>query len=151
VGTTREPVIIQVSRDEVENIDTSGVIGILDSFVPDLIDRNRNRVQIEVLGYADDPRELFDIPEIRRYFAKLFEDSDSLLFWIAIDSHMFIFLGLMLYEPVRVKGRVTLKPLHLQAFLQRAFVKLNRFCEQYQQSPEPTNELVRHAIRVEAD
>ena len=60
-----EPVVIQITRDEVEPIDTSRVVAILDSFIPDLLERNRKRISMEVLGYHGDKRELYDIPAVR--------------------------------------------------------------------------------------
>jgi hypothetical protein len=145
----RPPVLIQISRREVEALDTTCLVGILDSFAPDLMERNRNRVQLEVCGYLEDKRELFDIPEVRAFFAKLFDETDSLLYWIDFDSKIFVLLGLMLYPPVRVEGQVTLEPFHLQAFLQRGFGKLNHFCERWQTSAEPTTRLVRQSIGMQ--
>ena len=145
----RPRVLIQVSRREVEELDTGRLVGILDSFAPDLMERNRNRVQLEVCAYLEDKRELFDVPEVRAFFAKLFDETDSLLYWIDFDSKMFMLLGLMLYPPVRLDGQVTLEPFHFQAFLQRAFGKLNCFCERWQTSAEPTTRLVRQAIGME--
>ena len=144
------PIIIQVPRNEVEELKVGGAIAVLDSWVPELLERNRNRVQFEVLGYGEDSRELYDIPEVRGYYARLFERTNSLLYWIDIDSYMFVLLGLMLYEPQRIGRQVTLRPFHLQAFLQRAFARLNSFCEEWQLSPEPTTILVRRAISGEA-
>ena len=48
------PVTILVSKDEIVSENASGVRGILDSFVPILIDRNRNRVTIMINGYDTD-------------------------------------------------------------------------------------------------
>jgi hypothetical protein len=145
----RPRVLIQASRREVEELDTGRLVGILDSFAPDLMERSRNRVQLEVSGYLEDKRELFDGPEVRAFLAKLFDDRGSLLYWIDFDTKMLMLLGLMLYPPVRVEGQVTLQPFHLQAFLQRAFGKLNCFCERWQTSAEPSTHLVHQAIGME--
>ena len=66
----RWPVVIQISRQEVEHCDPQGVVQIIQSFIPGLLEPYRNRVQLEVLGYADDPRELYDIPEVRALFPR---------------------------------------------------------------------------------
>ena len=55
---TKQPVVIQISRMEIARCDPFRVLRILASFVPDLSERNRNRVEFEVLGYLEDPREL---------------------------------------------------------------------------------------------
>lgn len=116
------PVTIQVSRQEIDRCETSGVSIILESFVPHLLERNRNRVQIKVLGFGNDKRELFDIPEVRKYFRKLF-----------------LFLGLMLFEPYRVSGQVGLTPQDMQSYLVAGFSGLNEFCRVSGASPEKTN------------
>ena len=87
----QQPVIIQVSLTEVQVADTSLSTSALKSFVPDLLKRNRNRVRFEVLGYDDDPRELFDIPEVRKYFQNLIDENPGLFYWMDIDSHMLRF------------------------------------------------------------
>ena len=68
----RQPVTIQVSKREIHSYDVSRVSDILASFVPVLLERNRNRIQIEVMEFNEDPRELYDIPEVRNYFQILF-------------------------------------------------------------------------------
>ena len=120
----------------------------MQTFVPDLVERNRNRVQIEVLGYGEDSRELFDIPEVRRYFQTLFECVVGLFYWIDIDSHMFVFLGLMLYAPIRVLGEVTISPQDLEAFLLRGVIGLNRFCELTGASPDESTATINKRIRA---
>jgi hypothetical protein len=120
------PVIIQVSHVEVTQCDPSRIARILEDFVPHLLDRNRNRVQIEVMGY--DQRELFDIPEVRKYFTALFELHAGLFYWIDVSSSILVFLGLMLFEPNRVAGRVGLLPRDMQVYHARGFAGLNSFC-----------------------
>jgi hypothetical protein len=135
----RNPVTIQVSRQEIDRCNTSGVSIILESFVPYLLERNRNRVQIKVCGFGNDKRELFDIPEVRKYFRKLFDDNPGLFYWIDINSYMFVFLSLMLFEPYRVNAQVTLTPQDLQSYLVAGFLGLNEFCRVSGASPEKTN------------
>ena len=60
------PVTIMVSRVEIVYEDVACVREILDNFIPTLTDRHRNRVRITVAGYDDDPRELFQINEVRK-------------------------------------------------------------------------------------
>src|SRR5690242_947105 len=122
------PVTIQVSQAEVADCDTDRLSQILDSFVPRLLDRNRNRVQIEVMGYGADARELFDVPEVRAYFGAVFERNPGLFYWIDVSSYMFIFLGLMLFEPYRVGAKVGLRPRDMQTYLSKGFKGLNVFC-----------------------
>ena len=143
----QQPVIIQVSLTEVQAADTSLSTSTLKSFVPDLLERNRNRVRFEVLGYDDDPRELFDIPEVRKYFQNLIDENPGLFYWIDIDSHMLIFLGMMLFEPYRIEGQVGLCPKDMQSYLLRGFSGLNAFCDSVGVSADATNDAINSTLR----
>ena len=142
----REPIVIQVSKEMVINLDTSYVCNILNSFIPTLLDRNRNRVIIEVLGYGSTKQELFDIPEVRLYFQKLFDDVDGAFYWLDPNSYMFIFWGLMLFSPYRVNGQVGLTPDDMQKYLTWGFIKLNHFCKINNISSEPSTNEIRAVI-----
>ena len=134
--------LIQVSKQEILAKDTSRVIDILDSFIPNLLERNRNGVQIEVNGYNADKRELFHIDEVREYFKTLFENVPHLFYWMDFNSFMPLFLGLMLYKPMRVSGQVTISSRNLQEFVYLGFLGLNEFCTQHHISVESTNNLI---------
>ncbi len=95
----------------------------------------------------DDPRELFDIPEVKRYFRYFFDNYDGLFYWINLESNMFILMGLLLFTPIRVDGQVTISPKDLQSFLYAGFTKLNSFCQENGVSPEPSNNAIGQWIR----
>ena len=98
------PVTILVSKDEIVSENVSGVRGILDSFVPILIDRNRNRVTIMINGYDTDSRELFLINEVRKWFHHLFDIVPELFFWLDMRPPWLTFYATMFGTPVRVQG-----------------------------------------------
>ena len=136
-----QPVIIQIPRADVTSCNTQRVLNILASWVPKLLERNRNRLRLEVTGYDSDSRELYDIPEVRPYFARLVADYPGLFYWIDFRSYMYSFMALMLYTPVRVAGGVTVSSTDIGAYMARGFVGLNRFCTEHSVSPAPTNAL----------
>ena len=140
---TTTPVVISVSREEVELCDPTGVVSILVEWVPTLVDRNQHRLQIEIRGYLDDPRELFDISEVQLYFQTLVSAYPGLAFWIDWTSHMPILLALCLFQPIRIDTQVTVSSQDMQQFVYLMFTGLNRFCESTGLSPEPTNAAVR--------
>lgn len=144
--TEVQPVTIQISRNEAMHHDTSLVVDILSSFVPALCDRNRNRVQFEVTGYAQDSRELYDVPEVRAYFQHLFQSYPGLFYWIDFRSYMYGFMALMLGTPIRGSGGVTVSSADITAYLSRGFMGLNTFCAEQSISPEPTNKLIKEVI-----
>lgn len=134
----RLPVVIQVSREAVESGDISRVVAILNSFVPGLCERNRNQVEIEVMGYLDDSRELYEIPEARAYFQKLFAHYPGLFFWINMETHMFNLLAVLLYPLIRVPKGITISPQNMAHFMFKGFTGLNEFCAKHGQDPKPT-------------
>ena len=142
----KEPVIIQISKLSIFMKDTKYITDILDSFIPQLTIRNRNRVRIEVLGYDKDYRELFDIPEVRTYFQTLFDETNGAFYWIDPDSYMFLFWGLMLLPPYRVDGKVGLKPEDMQKYLYWGFIKLNEFCLEHKLSAEASSKAINDAL-----
>lgn len=110
-------VTIQVSKDEIINEDVSRVRGILDSFVPLLFDRNRNRVTIEISGYGADSRELCVINEVRRWFQHLFEVVPELFFWMDMRDPWFTHYAIMFGTPIRVQGGTTISNEDVEEFL----------------------------------
>ena len=74
------PVTIQISKKAILACNVRQVREILDSFVSDLIERNRNRVEIEIIGYGEDSRELYLINEVRRWFHIFFRQHSGLVF-----------------------------------------------------------------------
>lgn len=119
---------IRIARTTIDGGDPSTVTDLLDSFLSDRPEEKRNRVRFEVAGYGDDPRELYEIEEVREFFQRLFEDNEGLFTWIDPQSDTFMFLGLMLYEPRREGDAVGLDPEDLRAYLERGLEGLGRFC-----------------------
>jgi hypothetical protein len=66
-------IAVFVSRDEFERLDLSGCLQVLDSLIEsrERAMRFRDRVDFAVDGYNDDPRELFEIPEVRTFVREL--------------------------------------------------------------------------------
>ena len=64
---------VVVDRSEVEALDVSGTAATLSRVLTDkdAVERYRGRVDIAFFGYSSDSRELRDIPEVRRFCAKL--------------------------------------------------------------------------------
>ena len=140
------PVTILVSKDEIVSENASGVRGILDSFVPILIDRNRNRVTIMINGYDTDSRELFLINEVRKWFHHLFDVVPELFFWLDMRLPWLTFYATMFGTPVRVQGGTTISSEDLQRFLVWGYQNLNVFCSTHGISPDLSNEHIRSAI-----
>ena len=131
MADTNATAIINIPRASVESRNPHSVINILESWIPELCDRHRNRVQFQVLGYNDDSRELYDIPEVREFFRELYNLHPGLFYWIDPKSHMLIFLGLMFFEPLRRDGKVSLFGNDLLQYLRLGFYGLKVFGSRY--------------------
>jgi len=143
------PVTIMVSREEIVSEDVSRVREILNTSVPTLVERNRNRVTIMVNGYNDDPRELFLINEVRKWFHHLFDAVPELFFWMDMSRPWLTFYAIMFGTPVRQKGGTTMSSEDLQRFLVWTYKNLNTFCFTHSISADSSNEHIRRAITSE--
>jgi hypothetical protein len=132
---------------EILSNDVSRVRRILDSFMPVLIDRNRNRVELEVSGYEDDSRELFLIDEVRLWFNTFFDSSPDLFFWMNMRSQWMAYYAIMFGTPVRRAGYTTVSSEDLQRFLIWGYKRLNGFCASKDISPDPSTNHVNAAIQ----
>lgn len=138
-------VTIEISKDEILNVDVSRVREILDSFIPNLFDRNRNGVAITVSGYNTDSRELFQINEVRKWYNHLFEVVPELFFWMDMRPPWFTFYAIMFGTPIRVNGGTTVSSEDLERFLLWGFQNLNLFCVTYSLKPDLSNEHIHNA------
>ncbi|HDI3246511.1 TPA: chlororespiratory reduction 6 domain-containing protein, partial [Vibrio cholerae] len=59
-----------LSKEEVEELDLSGINQMMERYfrTKDLLISNRNKTVFWIFGYDDDSRELYEIPEVRRWF-----------------------------------------------------------------------------------
>jgi hypothetical protein len=144
------PIIFSVEREWVESGDISTVQQALESMEQnDLLIVARNSISFITHGYDDDPRELYDIPEVRGWFQKLFAAHPGLFYWLDMDGTMFVLIGLLLFTPTRVAGNVALRNEDLQQYMVAGFAGLNQFCKKHGLSAEPTNRLVVRRLGLE--
>ena len=124
---------VVVDRIEVEALDVSHTASLLSRVLADrnAVERHRGRVDLAFYGYSSDPRELYEIPEVRRFCAQL---DDAFPYWFYFLSTegvtlMVIACCLCLVTKLR-EGLVSFGP-DLVAFLTRHFEALNWIFENY--------------------
>ena len=124
---------VVVDRSEVEGLDVSGTAATLSRVLADrdTVERYRGRVDLAFLGYSNDPRELRDIPEVRRFCAKL---DDAFPYWFYFLSTDGVTLGVIAsclcsVTPVR-PGVVSFGP-DLLDFVSRHYEALNWLFDNY--------------------
>jgi hypothetical protein len=131
---------INVSKAEVLSLDVRGVRRILDSVLADRaeLERNRNNVAIYVLGYDNDSRELYLIPEVRKWFHRLFDEVPELFYWMNMRENFLVFYALMMQRPIKVEGGTIVSPEDMQQFLVWGYERLNLFCAEQRLNADAT-------------
>jgi hypothetical protein len=128
-----DPVIVVVSRLEIETRDTSGVLDVLQSCMAST-DRALSffeRLDIAFHGYDDDTRELCEIDEVREYVQLL---DDIFPYWLFFLTKSGLGLHCIMYclmpPYLSEKGRQTVLPQRLDQLLSnRWFPAMNQICE----------------------
>ena len=124
---------VVVDRTEVEVLDVSGTARILSRVLAtrNAIERHRGRVDLAFHGYSNDPRELYEIPEVRRFCAKL---DDAFPYWFYFLATERVTLGVIaccLCSVTKLRpGVVSFGP-DLLEFMTRHFESLNWLFDNY--------------------
>lgn len=134
LGTVRQDLLrVVVSRAEVEALDVSRAMAILSRVLADreTVERYRGRLELVFSGYASDARELYSIPEVRAFCAKL---DDAFPFWFYFVSTNGVTLGVIaccLCSVTELRpGKVSIGP-DVLPFMTRHFDALNWLFETY--------------------
>jgi hypothetical protein len=141
---------IAIKRTEVEACDTSSVVRTLESFVPGQCDLYRNSIDFAVIGYDDDPRDVWDIPEVREFYRKLFHEYKGMFYWMNTRSSMFDMMALLLNPVIKRAGGSTVLSEHYQQYLATGFALLNDFCRANSLAVEPANVSILEMIQCAA-
>ena len=143
-----DSIVMVVSRDEVESLDLSGCLGVLDSLIDsrEKAMRFRDRVNFSVDGYNDDPRELFEIPEVRTFIRELDVKWPYWFFFLSktTDTLKMIMFSLCRYQRAR-GGLIRYDPKDVKLFLYKHFDALNRIFGRFD-FDKPLNKEMSEAI-----
>lgn len=129
----------QFSRDRVERGDFPHFLGV---YGTDSLPHGRelaammNRLVLAVDGYNDDPREVYLIREVRRFFASLNQEWPYLLYFANLDTENFQTVVLCLLPSIATIKRdgsavagVEYDRLELVQWLAAGFAPMNGMCE----------------------
>ena len=125
---------VAVSRDDVESNDISSTFGTLSSLLVDgaTVRRFQGRVNISFDGFNHDPREVYEIPEIRRFCTGL---DKSFPYWLYFLSTEDSSLKMMAFCLCRVEkkgpGLVMLDGVDRGRFLHSHFSTMNELFATY--------------------
>nr|WP_320131688.1 DUF4365 and DUF1817 domain-containing protein [uncultured Holophaga sp.] len=102
-------VLYVVSRQEVDSLDISNVLVFFDRIrlTRELAMHCQGKIEISFHGYDEDPRELFEIPEIRSYVPRFIEAVQDLFFFVYTGERAQGLRNIMLcLADVEVKSRI---------------------------------------------
>jgi len=95
-----------------------------------------NHLVTFIEGYDDDPREIYAIPEVRKFYQQLWQRWPYWLYFCNLDTEnlmMMVMCCLDSLEALKVQGReqvqVSLEPLEILHFISGGFVPMNEMCE----------------------
>ena len=122
------PVALRVTRGEVESGDVAAVVHrLFERFrSPEVIWKTRGQMVLVVDGYADDPRELVDVPQVRAFLIELDRQWPYWAFFFNQVDHSIMLLAACV-AGIRFAGNgsVEFDPGKLRAFLVRGFSAMN--------------------------
>lgn len=141
--------IVVVPRSAVESGDLDAVCDALCGMVAtrESADRFRQRVELVVDGYQDDPRELWQIPETREYLSRVFARCPFALFLAHPGRGMFSLLAACRVHP-EGPGNDEEADGRMARFLNEAFIGLNELASRLALSGEVIREISRAAEAV---
>lgn len=139
---------VVVSRSDVDNRDISTTLGALSDLLGAraTVRRFQGRVSVSFDGFNDDPREIYEIPEIRRFCADLDAQFPYWLYFLSTaDSSLKMMAFCLCKVEKRGPGLVMLNNTDLGHFLYSHFAAMNDLFHQHSLD-EATNRVVSDTV-----
>ena len=134
-----ELILYQFSRDRVEVGDAKDF---LTRFGGSSLPRGKkleammNSVALMIEGFDHDLREIYAIPEVRKFYQQLWERWPYWLYFCNLDTEnlmMMVMCCVDSLDALKVKGveqvKVSINPLEVVQFISGGFVPMNEMCE----------------------
>ena len=129
-----EPVVLLVSRREVEAGDLASVLSRLKVFLATREDawRYRGQMTLVVDGYNHDPRELVDIPEVRTLLRRLEAEWPYWAFFFnQVDDSIKLLLSCAAGKRFLGRGAVEIDPQRIPEVMSHAFAGMNSLFDRF--------------------
>lgn len=146
-----EPLVIVVSKQEVNSRDTLPALSILNKLLssPETARKYKENVEIAFHGYDDNAFELFEIDAVREYVALL---DDEFPFWLYFLSKQYLGLQCIIHcflPPfLTEEGKRDVFPERIGMYLMnRGFPAMNHICEYVGCSEEEIEKLTERAMQ----
>ena len=130
----REPVVLMISRRQVEAGDIASVLTSLRPFLATREDAwlYRGQMSLVVDGYSQDPRELVDVPEVRAFLRVLDQQWPYWAFFFnQVDDSLKLLGSCVCGAAFPGGGAVEIDADKLGDFLRRAFAGMNAIFDKY--------------------
>ncbi|MBK1812456.1 chlororespiratory reduction 6 domain-containing protein [Clostridium sp. YIM B02505] len=75
--------IMILNKSYIEALDLQEIDRMLTVFKRDGVKKYKNNIVFQVDGYDDDPREIFEIPEIKAFYKKVFDKYPYMLYFLS--------------------------------------------------------------------
>lgn len=136
LNTDVDSIILEIARDDIENNDISSILTSLNSLLEsrEKVIKFCGRVTIGVEGYDNDPRELFEINEVRSFLKKLDVEFPYWFYFIVRDDggSNLGFISRCIGEWNKISpGLGNYEGLSFPKFLMNGFAGLNYITETY--------------------
>jgi hypothetical protein len=139
-STMTDLILYQFSRDLVEAGDAKDFLSRFgESSLPTgkKLEGMMNSLALMIEGYDHDPREIYAIPEVRKFYQQLWQRWPYWLFFCNLDTEnlmMMVMCCLDSLDALKVQGveqvKVSFNPLDVVRFISGGFVPMNEMCEQ---------------------
>lgn len=151
-------IIVNIEIDDVRAMDTSFPRVFFDNLraTKELAYGCQGKIEILFWGYEDDPRELFEIDEVRQYVGRLDAVLPELFFFARADDDA-VTLRLFMHclmavgwasDPAKQPRYVDFDLTHLDRFLERHFLGLNEIAEWIGLSEEELKAISDSAVKA---
>jgi hypothetical protein len=148
--TSSDLVVVVISRDEIEGRVASSTPGVLNSVLstPQGALSLFEKVDVAFHGYDDDPRELFEIPEVRNFVAWLDDKFPFWLFFLTKRGRGLLCIMLCFMPPhLTEAARKTVHPQRIEELLsKRWFPAMNQMCNYVGFSEEENESLTENVV-----
>lgn len=139
---------VVVSREEAESGDILPVLGTLQTllFDAETVRAFQGRLNISFCGYEADPREIYEVDEVRSYLAKIDIQFPYWFYFLSAEDDMLRMLAFCLCRTKKVgPGLANVEPPDLQHFFLRHLDAMNKLFDRFQLD-EAINERISNEI-----
>lgn len=124
---------VVVDRTQVEALDVSRAATMFSRVLANrnAVERHQGRVDLAFHGYSNDPRELYEIPKVRRFCTKLDDAFPYWFYFLSTDGVTLLVIACCLCSVTTLRPGVVSFGLDLLQFMTRHFEALNWLFDNY--------------------